>query len=84
MAGQVDESDDFRAFLAHFTPVKMTVLRTIDHATVAGKAENIIAHWTGAPRLRLVLVSKQALPSQSAAVVQLTVCQHAQQSALTS
>jgi len=54
------------------------------HLSLLVKAQDIVAHTAGPATLHLVFVSEELLPGKTPPVVQLSVRQHSQQSALTS
>ena len=54
------------------------------HLPLLVKPQDVVAHTAGPATLHLMLVSEKFLAGKAPAIVQLTMCQHSQQSAFTS
>ena len=66
----------------HQTPLTVSVC-LVDHPALLVEAQDVVANAGRSPALHLMFVPEQLLPGCATAVVQLTVCEHPQQSALT-
>lgn len=73
VAGQIDECDDLRGFLADFHPIQSAVIGLIDHLAHTIESQDIVADGTGPASLHFMLVSEQPLTRMASAVVQFAV-----------
>ncbi len=79
VTGEINESDDFGAALADLDPVEGAVVGLVDDVALRVEAEYVVADRRRPPGLGLVLVPKEALAGEAAAVVEGSVREDAQQ-----
>lgn len=59
-------------------------VRLVHHVALTVKAQDVIAHAAGTARLNLMLVTEELLPGKTTSIVQLSMGEDTQQSALPS
>ncbi len=85
MASKVNKGNDFRRLLADLCPIQAAsvTVRFVDYLAFLIKSQDVIAHAAGAATLHFMLVPEELLSCKATSIIQLSMSQHTQQSALT-